>query len=145
MSTTAAGRIHTAINPIAAERIPWPIPQRELERRWSAVRTAMKAEGIDSLIMQNDNQFLGGYVRYFLDLAAVQAYPTTVIFPANDEMTTISQGGKVLPNSPPAWAIRGVKKRLAAPFWRSVCITSTWMRKKRYPSSRPATTRRWAS
>lgn len=125
MSSTATERTHSTVNPTAAERILWPIPQRELDRRWSAVRAAMKAEGFDSLILQNDNQYLGGYVRYFLDLPAVQAYPLTVIFPADDEMTTVSQGGKFLPFSPPVWAVRGVKARIGVPYWRSVCITST--------------------
>jgi len=104
----------------------------------------MKAEGFDSLIMQNDNQYLGGYVRYFLDLPAVQAYPLTVIFPANDEMTTISQGGKVLPFNPPTWAVRGVKTRIGVPYWRSVCITSTADAERRSKLLRRATTRRWA-
>ena len=113
------------MNPTFKERIQAPIPQRELNRRWAEVRKAMKAAGIDSLIMQNDNQFLGGYVRYFLDLPAQQAYPTTVIFPVNDDMTVIAQGGKVLPFAPPAWAVRGVKEKFGAPFWRSVCITDT--------------------
>lgn len=49
------------------DRIRAAIPTRELERRWAAVRKAMKAAGIGSLIMQNDNLFLGGYVRYFTD------------------------------------------------------------------------------
>lgn len=107
-----------------SERIQVPIPQRELERRWSEVRTAMKAAGISCLLMQNDNQYLGGYVRYFLGLPAQQAYPLTVIFPVDDEMTTISQGGALLPFAPPAWATTGVKQRIGLPFFRSVCFTN---------------------
>jgi len=106
------------------ERIQVPIPQRELERRWSEVRKAMKAAGVSCLLMQNDNQYLGGYVRYFLGLPAQQGYPLTVIFPVDDEMTTISQGGAILPFAPPAWATRGVKERIGLPFFRSVCFTN---------------------
>lgn len=106
------------------ERIQLPIPQRELERRWSEIRQAMKASGIDSLVIQNDNQYLGGYVRYFLDLPAQQAYPVTVIFPVDDEMTTISMGGTYLPFSPPQWAVRGVKQRIGVPIFRSVYFTN---------------------
>ena len=35
----------------------------ELERRWTEVRKKMKEEGIDFLVMQNDNEWLGGYVK----------------------------------------------------------------------------------
>ena len=39
------------------------ISTQELERRWKEVRLRMKEEGIDFLIMQNDNEWLGGYVK----------------------------------------------------------------------------------
>ena len=35
----------------------------ELERRWSAARKEMKERKIDALVMQNDNDWLGGYVK----------------------------------------------------------------------------------
>jgi Xaa-Pro aminopeptidase len=108
------------------QRIRAPIPTRELERRWSAVRSAMKAEHIDILVMQNDNQFLGGYVRYFTDFPARTAYPVTVLFPGNDEMTMISHGGPPKPPGPPAWAVRGVKTRLARPYFRTAYYTNSW-------------------
>ena len=109
-----------------SERIRAPIPTRELERRWAAVRKAMAAEGIDILVMQNDNQFLGGYVRYFTDFPARTGYPVTVLFPANDEMTMISHGGPPKPPGPPAWALRGVKARLARPYFRTAHYTNGW-------------------
>jgi len=74
----------------AKERIPIQISTQELERRWTAVRSAMKDAGIDVLIMQNTNQFLGGYVKWFTDVPAFNGYPTTVMFPADDEMTVIN-------------------------------------------------------
>ena len=52
---------------IMDERLLNPISTRELERRWSAVRTAMAERGIDALVMQNNNDWLGGYVRWFTD------------------------------------------------------------------------------
>src|SRR5450759_989728 len=104
---------------IARERIRAAIPTRELERRWAAIRTAMQAEGIDILVTQNDNQYLGGYVRYFTDFPAETAYPITVLFPVNDDMTMISHGGPPKPAGPPAWAVRGVKERLAQPYFRT--------------------------
>ncbi len=108
------------------ERIRAPIPTRELERRWSAVRKAMKAESLDLLVMQNDNQYLGGYVRYFTDFPAETAYPVTVLFPQNDEMTMISHGGPPKPPGPPAWAVRGVKTRLARPYFRTAHYTNSF-------------------
>ena len=112
------------MNPTAKIRIRAPIPTRELERRWAEVRKAMKAAGIGMLIMQNDNMYLGGYVRYFTDLPAVNAYPVTVLFPADEDMTMISHGAT--PAGPPDWAIRGVKTRLAFPYFRTVYWTNNW-------------------
>lgn len=99
----------------------------ELERRWREVRVRMKEEGIDFLIMQNDNEWLGGYVKWFTDIPARNAQPHTVIFPVDDEMTTITHGGKPPGDmGPPAWTLRGVKKRLTAPFFRSVMYTHAY-------------------
>ena len=46
------------------ERLLNPISTRELERRWAAVRKAMAERKIDVLVMQNSNDWLGGYVRW---------------------------------------------------------------------------------
>lgn len=111
------------LNEFKPERIRFPIPTRELERRWSLVREAMKKEGIDSIVMQNDNQWLGGYVRYFTDLPSEQAYPYTVIFPANDEMTVISSGS-ASPPPPPDWACRGIKEKIGLSYFRAFHYTN---------------------
>lgn len=117
----------TPSDAIAEERIRAAIPLRELERRWSAVRQAMKVAGIGALILQNDNQYLGGYVRYFIDVPAEQAYPMSVLFPQDDEMTVISHGGAPpsLPG-PPEWAVRGVKERISRAYIRTIQFTNTW-------------------
>jgi hypothetical protein len=52
----------------------------------------MKAFQIDVLIMQNNNDHMGGYVRYFTDQPATNGYPITVIFPGDDLMSVIQQG-----------------------------------------------------
>jgi Xaa-Pro aminopeptidase len=93
-----------------------PISKQEIERRHKAVREAMEKEKIDCLIMQNNNQFLGGYTRYFLDIPAVNGYTMTVIFPLNADMTIISHGGPPLPPGPPEWAVYGVKERINLPY-----------------------------
>ena len=74
------------------ERINTPVSTKELERRWSAVRAAMEEQRIDVLLMQNNNDHMGGYVKYFTDLPAMFGYPVTVAFPRNDGMSVISQG-----------------------------------------------------
>ena len=52
-----------------------------------------EGRGIDCLVLQNDNQYLGGYCRYFTDIPTEQAYPWTVLFPQDEEMTLILHGG----------------------------------------------------
>ena len=74
------------------QRLQTPISTAELERRWAAVRAAMAAEKVDVLLMQNNNDYMGGYVKYFTDLPATNGYPLTVVFPRDDLMTLVSQG-----------------------------------------------------
>jgi Xaa-Pro aminopeptidase len=103
------------------------ISSRELERRWSEARKRMEEEDIDFLLMQNDNQWMGGYVKWFTDIPARDGYPITVIFPIDDEMTTITCGGKPPGDfGPPAWAMRGVKRRITAPYFRTLTYSNTY-------------------
>lgn len=117
---------------IAKERISIQISTKELERRWNAVRTAMKEEGIDYLIMQNRDQFLGGYIKWFTDIPAFNGYPSTIIFPREDEMTMINIGPKMNPDgfltdlSTKDWALRGVKNRFTAPYFPSLHYSKTY-------------------
>jgi Xaa-Pro aminopeptidase len=69
-----------------------PISNAELERRWAAVRAMMRDRGIDALVMQNNNDWLGGYVKWFTDFPAYNGYPRTVIFHLNDTMTVVDMG-----------------------------------------------------
>jgi Xaa-Pro aminopeptidase len=75
-----------------AERLNHPISTTELQRRWSAVRKAMEARGIHTLLMQNNNDFMGGYVKWFSDVPAVNGYPLTLLFPRDAGMTLVMQG-----------------------------------------------------
>jgi Xaa-Pro aminopeptidase len=74
------------------ERVLAPISDAELSRRWAAVRAEMRARGIDALLMQNNNDWLGGTVKWFTDLPAVNGYPRSVIFHASDLMTVVEMG-----------------------------------------------------
>ena len=103
------------------------ISTSELERRWKAVREMMKQDRIDYIVIRNDENFLGGGVKWFTDLSATNNYPITVIFPVDEEMTFISHGAPAPAQSgPPAWALRGVKTRLASNFFASVPYTNTY-------------------
>jgi Xaa-Pro aminopeptidase len=75
------------------ERLLNPVSTRELERRWTAARNGMAERGLDVLLMQNSNDFLGGYVRWFTDTPLSNGYiPRSVIFPASDLMITVDMG-----------------------------------------------------
>ena len=94
----------------------------ELERRWAAVRTAMNEHGLDALVMQGRDDWLGGYVRWFTDIWAVNGYPRTVIFYADRPMTVVEMGPfdrkrKIAADDP---IDRGVEKVLSTPSFFSV-------------------------
>jgi Xaa-Pro aminopeptidase len=83
----------------------------------------MKQEGVDVLLMQNNNDHMGGYVKYFTDMPATNGYPNTVIFPADDEMTVVCQGPFNGDSRPPADTWRGVKRMLTTPSYESAHFT----------------------
>ena len=114
------------------ERTVNPISTGELERRWAAVRKEMEQRGIDVLLMQNSNETLGGYVKYFTDLPAKMGYPESLIFPRNDRMTAVRHGpinGNVEypPEGDPIQ--RGVGTLLTEPWFPSVEFTKLYMAK----------------
>jgi Xaa-Pro aminopeptidase len=109
------------------EALTFAISDAELERRWNAVRTRMKEERIDAVVMQDTNEWLGGYVKWFTDVSARNGYPMTVVFPVDDLMTTIMSGGRPPGDmGPPAWTLRGVKNRLTAPYFPSIHYSNTY-------------------
>jgi Xaa-Pro aminopeptidase len=69
-----------------------PVSPAELARRWSAVRSLMRERAIDALVMQNSNDWLGGYVRWFAGIPATNAYPRSVVFPVDGDMSLVGQG-----------------------------------------------------
>src|SRR3974390_52176 len=117
-----------------SERLQTPISTVELERRWAAVRAAMERDKIDVLLMQNNNDHMGGYVKYFTDLPATNGYPITVVFPRDDLMTLISQGPFGGANNPTAngdgvrrgGVRRGVKQWLTTPSYASCHYTASY-------------------
>ena len=113
------------MHPTLIANVRQPISTAELERRWAETRKAIAKQGIDCLVMQNSNQYLGGYVRWFTDVPAKEGYPVTVIFPVDDEMTMITSGGEPLPPGPPEWAVRGVKENRQTVFPDTQLYTDT--------------------
>jgi Xaa-Pro aminopeptidase len=111
-----------------SERLNTPISTAELERRWRAVRSAMEAAKIDVLLMQNNNDHMGGYVRYFTDMPATNGYPTTVVFPRDGEMTVVCQGpfgsSEATAQGDQTW--RGVKRILTTPSYASAHYTKDY-------------------
>ena len=45
------------------ERLTTCISTTELERRWKAARELMRENKVDFLLMRQDEEYLGGYVR----------------------------------------------------------------------------------
>lgn len=115
--TTQAARVHN------------PIVDSELERRWEAVRAAMNEHQIDVLLMQNNNDFMGGYVKWFTDIPATHGYPYTVIFPKDERMTVIVQSQfnheQELPPEGDGYR-RGVQRVLGAPYFSSAQYTTEY-------------------
>ena len=112
-----------------SDRLNTPISTKELERRWKAVRAAMKAAKIDALLIQNNNDHMGGYVKYFTDLPAVNGYPNTLVFPRDDDMTLVCQGpfGLVIePGAKGNGIHRGIKRVLTTPSYSSAHYTTAY-------------------
>src|SRR6202041_706064 len=111
------------------ERLQTPISTAELDRRWAAVRAAMEDQKIDALLMQNNNDYMGGYVKYFTDLPATNGYPQTVVFPRDDMMTLVSQGpfgGVNELNGKSDGTRRGVKTWYTTPSYSSCYYTAPY-------------------
>src|SRR5947208_1122661 len=112
----------------ASERIITAISDQELERRWQAARNEMSARKIDALVMQNANDWLGGYVKWFTDLPATNGYPKTVIFHAGDPMSMIEMGGTgvVRKLKGPNPIHRGIGEVIGSPSFLSVNYTDNY-------------------
>src|SRR3954464_10362166 len=112
----------------ASERITTAISDRELERRWQAARNEMRERNIDALVMQNANDWLGGYVKWFTDFPATNGYPKTVIFHAKEPMTLVEMGGsgmvRKLKGADPVH--RGIEEGIGSPSFFSVNYTDNY-------------------
>src|SRR5207237_1575110 len=112
----------------ASERIITAISDQELKRRWQAARKEMSARKVDALVMQNANDWLGGYVKWFTDIPATNGYPKTVIFHADDPMILIEMGGfgaiRKLKGTDPIH--RGIDEVIGSPSFLAVNYTDDY-------------------
>jgi Xaa-Pro aminopeptidase len=98
-----------------------PVPRSELDRRWALAKAIMEMRGLDALIMQNSNDWLGGYVRWFTGVPANNAYPRAVIFYGPGDMMVVEQGpeGGVSQASGQQLALTGVREVRTYPSYTS--------------------------
>lgn len=112
-----------------SDRVNHPISTPELERRWSAIRAAMELEGLDVLLAQANNDFMGGYVKYLTDFPATNGYVTTVVFPKDEPMTIIGQGAFGMEQRLPVEGDglrRGVARIVGTPSYASAHYTAAY-------------------
>jgi Xaa-Pro aminopeptidase len=102
-----------ALNSVSAE---------EMQRRWTAIRAAMRIRRIDALVVQNSSDWVGGYIRWFSNQPATNGYPSSLVFPLEGGMSFIEQGpfGGERQSSPAELASSGIARRLTAPSYPSV-------------------------
>ena len=102
------------------------VSRPELERRWAAARSVMRDAGLDALLMQNSNDWLGGYVRWFTGAPANNAYPRSIVFPAGGLMSTVGQGpfGGVTELDGSDTLAPGVGRQLFTPSYVSAAYTA---------------------
>ncbi len=108
-----------------SSRILTRISDAELKRRWAAVRLLMRNRGIDAVVMQNTNDWLGGYVKWFTDLPANNGYPRTVVFHADAPMSVVEMGPSDVQRQFAADETlhRGVGEMLHTPSFTSIGYT----------------------
>lgn len=104
------------------QRILVSISDQELQRRWDAVRRGMLERGLDAIVMQNTNDWLGGYVKWFTDHPATNGYPRTIVFHKEGDMSVVEMGvfdGRKRPGADDV-AYRGVTEIRTTPSFLSI-------------------------
>lgn len=102
-----------------------PISDAEMDRRWALARGVMADLGLDALVTQAREDWMGGYVRWLTDLPANNGYPRTVIFFADRPMTVVEMGafGADRATDPTDRATRGTSRVLGTPSFHSIVYT----------------------
>jgi Xaa-Pro aminopeptidase len=104
------------------------VSSSELQRRWTAVRAAMRAQHIDALVVQNSSDWVGGHIRWFSNQPATNGYSSSVVFPLEGAMSFIEQGpfdGVRVANEAEA-TLTGIGRRLTTPSYPSVSYSGNY-------------------
>ena len=99
---------------------------QEMNRRWSAVRSYMREDDLDCIIMFANDYWQGGFVRYFTDWSADFGFGSFVIITKDDGLALISSGPAGTPSMPLA-AARGFDSNQAVPFIPAVPCTDHYL------------------
>ncbi len=104
------------------------ISRKELERRWTLARDAMRTAGIDTLILREAHDWLGGYIKWFSDVPATNGYARAAVFHLDEPMTMIQQGksGVVVPMPPENSQMPGVNRLAFSAAYTSVHYTNDY-------------------
>lgn len=102
-----------------------PISTAEMQRRWNVTRATMAELGLDALVCQAREDWIGGYVRWLTDIPANNGYPRTVIMFADRPMTIVEMGAFDTDRTtdPAVPATLGVDRILGTPSFHSVNYT----------------------
>ncbi len=108
-----------------SQRLIAPLSDAELTRRWTAASKAMRDADLDALVVQNSNDWMGGYVRWFTGIPATNGYPRTVLFFGPGDMSVIEMGNRGDALQPPAGeaSTRGITKIIGNPSFSAVSGT----------------------
>jgi Xaa-Pro aminopeptidase len=109
-------------------RILNAVSSDELQRRWRAVRVAMREQHIDALVVQNSSDWVGGYIRWFSNQPATNGYPSSLVFPVDQAMSFIEQGpfGGLHEANREEMRVTGIARRLTTPSYPSVGYTGAY-------------------
>src|SRR5580692_4047757 len=101
------------------------VSSEEMQRRWAAIRAAMRTRRIDALVVQNSSDWVGGYIRWFSNQPATNGYPSSLVFPIDGGMSLIEQGpfGGIRRSSDAQALATGIARRLTTPSYPSVGYT----------------------
>jgi Xaa-Pro aminopeptidase len=112
----------------SGSRVLNAVSATELNRRWKAVRAAMRAREIDALVVQNSSDWVGGYIRWFSNQPATNGYPSSLVFPLEAAISFIEQGpfGGLREANDEEKRVTGIGRRLTTPSYPSVGYTGAY-------------------
>lgn len=99
----------------------------EMQRRWNLASEAMKAEGIDCLIMQANEPIMGGYVKWFCEVQTI--HMCTALFDSDCNVSFIGHGPQGSPALGPIYGIE-LANNIAVPTFHNAAYADTFVSKE---------------